>query len=95
MTLLGYSCKIGNMGHPRTSKIANLMKLVNFASFSSQGNIFELKNVKWNHTSYLSRAAPTPSLNDKIDSGKSHLQDLARWWRTSKGVDIPKISQFY
>ena len=34
----------------------------------------------------------TPSLNDKIDSGKSHLQDLARWWRTSKGVDIPKIS---
>ena len=37
----------------------------------------------------------TPSLNDKIDSGKSHLQDLARWWRTSKGVDIPKISQFY
>ena len=37
----------------------------------------------------------TPSLNEKIDSGKSHLQDLARWWRTSKGVDIPKISQFY
>ena len=37
----------------------------------------------------------TPSLNDKIDSGKSHLQDLARWWRTSQGVDIPKISQFY
>ena len=37
----------------------------------------------------------TPSLNDKIDSGKTHLQDLARWWRTSKGVDIPKISQFY
>ena len=37
----------------------------------------------------------TPSLNDKTDSGKSHLQDLARWWRTSQGVDIPKISQFY
>ena len=37
----------------------------------------------------------TPSLNEKIDSGKSHLQDLARRWRTSKGVDIPKISQFY
>ena len=25
----------------------------------------------------------TPSLNEKIDSGNSHLQDLARW-RTSK-----------
>ena len=37
----------------------------------------------------------TPRLNDKTDSGKIHLQDLARWWRTSKGVDIPKISQFY
>ena len=37
----------------------------------------------------------TPSLNDKIDSEKSHLQDLARWRRTSEGVDIPKISQFY
>ena len=37
----------------------------------------------------------TPSLNDKIDSGKTHLQDLAQWWRTSQGVDIPKISQFY
>ena len=37
----------------------------------------------------------TPCLNEKIDSGKSHLQDLARWWRTSQGVDIPKISQFY
>ena len=36
----------------------------------------------------------TPSLNEKIDSGNSHLQDLARWWRTSKGVHIPKISQF-
>ena len=50
MKLLGHSYKIGNMGHPRTSKskIANLMKLVNFAFFSSQGNIFELKNVKGN-----------------------------------------------
>ena len=38
---------------------------------------------------------PTPSLNKKMDSGNSYLQDLARWWRTSKGVDIPKISQFY
>ena len=37
----------------------------------------------------------TPRLNEKIDSGKSHLQDLAQWWRTSQGVDIPKISQFY
>ena len=37
----------------------------------------------------------TPRLNEKIDSGKTHLQDLARWWRTSQGVDIPKISQFY
>ena len=37
----------------------------------------------------------TPPLNEKIDSGNSHLQDLARWWRTSKGVHIPKISQFY
>ena len=37
----------------------------------------------------------TPRLNEKTDSGKTHLQDLARWWRTSKGVDIPKISQFY
>ena len=37
----------------------------------------------------------TPCLNEKIDSGKTHLQDLAQWWRTSQGVDIPKISQFY
>ena len=37
----------------------------------------------------------TPRLNEKIDSGKTHLQDLAQWWRTSQGVDIPKISQFY
>ena len=37
----------------------------------------------------------TPCLNEKIDSGKSHLQDLARWWWTSQGVDIQKISQFY
>ena len=36
-----------------------------------------------------------PPLNEKIDSGNTHLQDLARWCRTSKGVDIPKISQFY
>ena len=42
-----------------------------------------------------SAIAHTPCLNEKIDSGKSHLQDLARWWRTSQGVDIPKISQFY
>ena len=41
------------------------------------------------------RRGRTPRLNEKIDSGKTHLQDLARWWRTSKGVDIPKISQFY
>ena len=44
---------------------------------------------------YVGGILCTPSLNDKIDSEKSHLQDLARWWRTSKGVDIPKISQFY
>ena len=37
----------------------------------------------------------TPRLNDKTDSGKTHLQDLARWWRTSQRVDIQKISQFY
>ena len=37
----------------------------------------------------------TPCLNEKIDSGNTHLQDLAQWWRTSQGVDIPKISQFY
>ena len=37
----------------------------------------------------------TPRLNDKTDSGKSHLQDLARWLRTSQRVDIQKISQFY
>ena len=37
----------------------------------------------------------TPYLNEKIDSGNTHLQDLAQWWRTSQGVDIPKISQFY
>ena len=42
------------------------------------------------------RAAPhTPRLSEKTDSGKTHLQDLARWWRTSQRVDIPKISQFY
>ena len=40
------------------------------------------------------RTQYTPRLNEKIDSGKTHLQDLARWWRTSQGVDIPKISQF-
>ena len=39
--------------------------------------------------------ACTPPLNEKIDSGNTHLQDLARWWRTSKGLHIPKISQFY
>ena len=33
--------------HPN-SKIANSMKSVNYAFFSSQGNIFELKNVKAN-----------------------------------------------
>ena len=38
---------------------------------------------------------PTPRLNEKTDSGKSHLQDLARWLRTSQRVDIQKISQFY
>ena len=38
---------------------------------------------------------PPPSLNEKINSGNTHLQDLARWWRTSKGVHIPKVSQFY
>ena len=37
----------------------------------------------------------TPRLNDKTDSGKTHLQDLAQWLRTSQRVDIPKISQFY
>ena len=45
--------------------------------------------------SSLPNVQSTPSLNDKIDSGKSHLQDLARWLRTSQRVDIPKISQFY
>merc|ERR1711963_631917 len=40
-------------------------------------------------------ARVTPRLNDKTDLGKSHLQDLARWLRTSQRVDIPKISQFY
>merc|ERR1712020_807185 len=40
-------------------------------------------------------ARHTPRLNDKTDLGKSHLQDLARWLRTSQRVDIPKISQFY
>ena len=54
-------------------------------------NIVEKKNCCGRTDGHQS----TPSLNDKIDSGKSHLQDLARWWRTSQGVDIPKISQFY
>ena len=40
-------------------------------------------------------ALDTPRLNDKTDLGKTHLQDLARWLRTSQRVDIPKISQFY
>ena len=40
-------------------------------------------------------ALGTPRLNEKTDSGTSHLQDLARWWRTSQRVDIQKISQFY
>ena len=34
-------------GHPN-SKIANLMKLVNFAFFSSQYHVFELKNIRGN-----------------------------------------------
>ena len=46
-------------------------------------------------SSWLTAFRFTPCLNEKIDSGKSHLQDLAQWWRTSQGVDIPKISQFY
>ena len=37
----------------------------------------------------------TPRLNEKTDSGKTHLQGLARRGRTSQRVDIPKISQFY
>ena len=36
----------------------------------------------------------TPCLNEKIDSGKSHLQDLARWWRTAKGFDV-HYSRFF
>ena len=45
---------------------------------------------------FSAKGAPsTPHLNEKTDSGKSHLQDLAQCWRPSKGVDIPKISQFY
>ena len=46
-------------------------------------------------TSMQSCMRLTPRLNEKTDSGKTHLQDLARWWRTSQRVDIPKISQFY
>ena len=47
------------------------------------------------NNSTFSATHTTLRLNEKIDSGKTHLQDLARWWRTSQGVDIPKISQFY
>ena len=43
----------------------------------------------------IPKPVDTPRLNDKTDSGKTHLQDLARWLRTSQRVDIPKISQFY
>ena len=35
------------LGH-QNSKIANSMKLVNFAFFSSQYHIFELKNIRGN-----------------------------------------------
>ena len=35
------------MGHPN-SKIANSMKLVTFAFFSSQYHVFELKNIRGN-----------------------------------------------
>ena len=44
---------------------------------------------------HLTKVSRTPPLNEKIDSGNTHLQDLAQWWRTSKGLHIPKISQFY
>ena len=54
--------------------------------------IFYRTKVRSLHCQYHSR---TPRLNEKTDSGKSHLQDLARWWRTSQRVDIQKISQFY
>ena len=53
-----------------------------------------LSNEKMNKTVYPGWIL-TPCFNEKINSGKSHLQDLAQWWRTSQGVYIPKISQFY
>ena len=46
-------------------------------------------------TFVANKGEDTPRLNDKTDLGKSHLQDLAQWLRTSQRVDIQKISQFY
>merc|ERR1711978_420988 len=50
---------------------------------------------RFEHVVSLLQPQVTPRLNEKTDSGKTHLQDLARWWRTSQRVDIQKISQFY
>ena len=65
-----------------------------FANFSTSWKLFTILHTlqaTWEFHVQLS----TPCLNEKIDSGKSHLQDLARWWRTSQRVVIPTISQFY
>ena len=43
----------------------------------------EIRRLFWDKT-WLSWALYTPRLNEKTDSGKSHLQDLARWLRTSQ-----------
>ena len=53
------------------------------------------KGYHHHHQHYQLPPLGTPCLNEKTDSGKTHLQDLVRWWRTSQRVDIPKISQFY
>ena len=52
------------------------------------------KNVSTGPREPLIRAFhPVLKRQDRL--GKEPLQDLAQWWRTSQGVDIPKISQFY
>ena len=59
------------------------------------------KGNKWSKNNWVDHVrpyytlSPPPSLNKKIDSGNTHLQDLAQWWRTSKGLHIPKISQLF
>ena len=63
--------------------LSALVVLKNICNLSSQLDLFGLK-LSLLPTLPLSyhfvTSPPTPRLNEKTDSGKSHLQDLARWW---------------